>query len=67
MDGVYPQRGDGFRSIFQGPTDLNGYLRFRSGDHAVIMDGTGPNLATAQIAQKPTLAGFFASVYCKNT
>jgi anti-sigma regulatory factor (Ser/Thr protein kinase) len=60
-----PRRGHGFRPIFQGLTNLNGYLRFRSGDHAIIMDGTTPSLATAQLAQKPYFAGFFASVMCK--
>jgi hypothetical protein len=58
-------RGHGFRPIFQGLSDLNGYLRFRSGDHALVMDGTTPDLATAQIAQKPTIDGFFASVRCE--
>lgn len=48
-----PHRGHGFRPIFQGLTNLNGYLRFRSGDHAIIMDGTTPSLATAQLSQKP--------------
>jgi anti-sigma regulatory factor (Ser/Thr protein kinase) len=60
-----PRRGHGFRPIFQGLTNLNGYLRFRSGDHAIIMDGTTPSLATAQLAQKPYFGGFFASVMCK--
>jgi anti-sigma regulatory factor (Ser/Thr protein kinase) len=60
-----PRRGHGFRPIFQGLTNLNGYLRFRSGDHAIIMDGTTPSLATAQLAQKPFFAVFFASVTCK--
>ena len=60
-----PRRGHGFRPIFQGLTNLNGYLRFRSGDHAIIMDGTTPSLATAQLAQKPYFAGFFVSVMCK--
>jgi hypothetical protein len=59
-----PRRGHGFRPIFQGLTNLNGYLRFRSGDHAIIMDGTTPSLATAQLAQKPFFSGFFASVTC---
>lgn len=60
-----PLRGHGFRPIFQGLTDLSGYLRFRSGDHALLMDGTKPSLATAHLAQKPTFAGFLASVMCK--
>lgn len=59
------RRGHGFRPIFLGLTNLNGYLRFRSGDQAIIMDGTTPSLATAQLAQKPFFTGFFASVTCK--
>ena len=62
-----PRRGHGFRPIFQGLTDLNGYLRFRSGDHAIIMDGTNQSLATAQLAQKPYLTGFLASVMCRTS
>jgi hypothetical protein len=61
-----PRRGHGFRPIFQGLTDLHGYLRFRTGDGAIVMDGTAPTLATAQISQKPSLEGFFASVRCEN-
>jgi anti-sigma regulatory factor (Ser/Thr protein kinase) len=60
-----PRRGHGFRPIFQGLANLNGYLRFRSGDHAILMDGTKPSLASAQLAQKPHFAGFLASVMCK--
>ena len=60
------RRGHGFRPIFIGLTNLQGYLRFRSGDHALVMDGTGPTLATAHISQKPLLQGFFASVRCHN-
>ncbi len=59
-----PRRGHGFRPIFQGLTNINGYLRFRSGDHAIIMDGTNQSLATAQLAQKPYFTGFLASVTC---
>jgi hypothetical protein len=61
-----PRRGHGFRPIFQGLSDLNGYLRFRTGDHAIVMDGTAPTLATAQICQKPRIDGFFASVRCES-
>ena len=56
------RRGYGFRPIFTGLTNLRGSLRFRSGDHALLMDGTSPSLTTAQLAQKPLLDGFFASV-----
>jgi hypothetical protein len=57
-------RGHGFRPIFIGLVNLRGSLRFRSGDHALLMDGTSPDLATAQLAQKPMIDGFFASVSC---
>jgi anti-sigma regulatory factor (Ser/Thr protein kinase) len=59
-----PGHGNGFRPIFQGLSDLNGYLRFRNGDHALIMDGTAPDLATAQLSQKPFIDGFLASICC---
>ena len=61
-----PLRGHGFRPIFQGLTDLYGYLRFRTGDHAIVMDGTNPALATAQVSQKTRMGGFLASVRCGN-
>ncbi|MFY9855779.1 MAG: hypothetical protein WAK26_18060 [Terracidiphilus sp.] len=61
-----PCRGHGFRPIFEGLTNLNGYLRFRGGDHAIVMDGTSPNLATAQVSQKTGIRGFLASVRCAN-
>lgn len=48
------------------PANLHGYLRFRTGDGAIVMDGTAPTLATAQVSQKPCLDGFFASVRCEN-
>jgi hypothetical protein len=57
--------GHGFRDMFIGLMNLQASLRFRSGDHALIMDGTSPTLATAQLAQKPMINGFFASVRCE--
>ena len=56
--------GHGFRPIFTGLMNLHGELRFRSGDHAITMDGTSPGLATARITQKARLDGFFASIRC---
>jgi hypothetical protein len=64
--GTHSGRGMGFRPIFIGLLDMYGSLRFRSGDHALIMDGTSPQLSTAQLAQKPVIDGFFASVLCQN-
>lgn len=62
--GANSSRGHGFRPIFIGLMNLFGELRFRSGDHALIMDGTTPTLSTAQLQQKPYIDGFFASVRC---
>ena len=58
------RRGHGFRPIFIGLVNLYGELRFRSGDHAVTMDGTGPGIATSRISQKVRIEGFFASIRC---
>jgi len=55
-------RGYGFRPLFIGLMNLQGYLRFRSGDHALILDGRSPQLAIARLVQKPRLNGFFVSV-----
>lgn len=62
--GPESNRGHGFRPLFRGLMNLNGELRFRSGDHAITMDGTSPTLATSRISQKARIDGFFASVRC---
>ena len=59
--------GHGFRPIFIGLANLQGELRFRSGDHAITMNGTSPALTTARITQKAPIDGFFASVRCHTT
>lgn len=58
-------RGKGFRPLFVGLANLWGSLRFRSGDHALTVDGQSPTLVTAQTAQKVPLVGFFVSVTCR--
>lgn len=63
--GIGSKRGHGFRPIFLGLVNLRGYLRFRSGDHALLMDGKNPNLSISQLAQKPNFKGFLASVSCQ--
>ena len=62
--GPNSNRGYGFRPIFTGLVSLHGELRFRSGDHAITMDGTSPALTTSRVSQKAPLDGFFASVRC---
>ena len=63
--GLNNNHGHGFKHIFAGLMNLHGELRFRSGDHAITMDGTSPALATSKIAQKAPIDGFFASVRCQ--
>lgn len=58
-------RGQGFRPLFVGLANLSGYLRFRSGDHALVIDGQGIDLMAAKTAQKAPLQGFLASVACR--
>ena len=62
--GTNINRGYGFRPIFIGLANLYGELRFRSGDHALMMDGTSPGLSTASISQKAPMEGFLVSVRC---
>ena len=56
--------GHGFRPIFTGLMNLYGELRFRSGDHAITMNGASPTSATSKITQKAPIDGFFGSVRC---
>ena len=56
--------GFGFHGLFVGLANLNGSLRFRTEDHALLIDGTGPNLITSRIAQKSRMQGFLISVLC---
>jgi hypothetical protein len=58
-------RGHGFRPLFIGLANLNGSLRFRSGDHSLVMNGRNPSLVSAQLAQKPPIQGFLISVVCE--
>lgn len=62
--GLRSNHGHGFRPIFTGLVNLRGELRFRSGDHALTMDGTSPTLAKSRITQKAPIDGFFACVRC---
>jgi anti-sigma regulatory factor (Ser/Thr protein kinase) len=63
--GANAGRGFGFRPLFIGLANLNGALRFRSGDHALVIDGINPSLMTARTAQKPSLKGLMISVACE--
>lgn len=58
-------RGKGFRPLFQGLANYNGFLRFRSDDHALTLDGRNPGSIPASLSQKSKIKGFMASVSCK--
>jgi anti-sigma regulatory factor (Ser/Thr protein kinase) len=58
-------RGYGFHDLFVGLANLSGELRFRSGDHALTINGTGPTLLTRALFQKTQLQGFVASIVCR--
>jgi anti-sigma regulatory factor (Ser/Thr protein kinase) len=60
-----PGRGKGFRPIFVGLANLSGALRFRSGDHAYVIDGQKIDTMYAKTAQKVPLQGFLISVACR--
>ncbi len=62
--GPHSTRGYGFRPLFVGLANRYGTLRFRSGDHALLIDGKNPSLISARLAQKPLIQGFLVSVTC---
>lgn len=63
--GAESNHGHGFRPLFIGLSNLNGALRFRSGDHALIIDGRNPiSIPWAKVA-KPSISGFSAFVSCR--
>lgn len=62
--GVNIGRGFGFRPLFSGLANRNANLRFRTGDKALTIDGTSPDLLRAKVSPKPFVQGFIASVSC---
>jgi hypothetical protein len=56
--------GGGFRDLFRGLLNLSSALRFRSGDHALIINGVSPGLSMARVSQKTQLPGFVISIAC---
>lgn len=62
--GTKAGRGFGFRPIFTGLSNMGGHLRFKSGDHALTISGGKFQLPLAQISQRISTPGFYASVLC---
>lgn len=63
--GVDRGRGFGFRQMFLSLRELDVSLRFRSGDHALILEGDNPTLTNAKLHEKAMLGGFFVSAICR--
>jgi hypothetical protein len=59
-------RGTGFSQLFKSLASLNASLRFRSGDHALSINGIGPTLVNSHVARKPRALGFLACVLCRS-
>lgn len=57
--------GWGFQTLFRNLADLNGSLRFRSGDWAAEISGETPQLQKAVWKQRPHYQGFMVSVLCR--
>lgn len=57
--------GYGFHGLFVGLANLSGDLRFRSGDHALVIDGSDLSLMHARLNQRAYLQGFVISVLCR--
>ncbi|HYI01901.1 hypothetical protein [Hyalangium sp.] len=57
------KEGGGFKQVHKALADLNGHLRFRSGDAVLTLDGRGKERA-ARIMSSPVLPGFQLSVTC---
>jgi hypothetical protein len=63
--GRVSNRGKGFSQLFKGLATLNGSLRFRSGDHALSIEGKSPTLVNALTAMKPAVSGFIVCIACR--
>lgn len=57
--------GFGFRPLFSSLATLNGVLRFRSDDHALVISGRAPMLEGAHLMQRARSVGFSTSVTCR--
>lgn len=59
------RHGYGFRPIFLGLAGYHGYLRWRSGDHALVIDARDPSASSGDLLQKPIADGLTLSVCCR--
>jgi anti-sigma regulatory factor (Ser/Thr protein kinase) len=64
--GLASGHGNGLRDLFLGLANLDADLRCRSGDHALLISGSRPELKAARLAQKAPYQGFLAAVRCRH-
>lgn len=57
--------GFGFRQMFKALAEQWGYLRFRSGEGCITMDGTGLDADTGVESYPPPMPGFQVSACCR--
>ena len=59
--------GFGFRQVFKALAEQWGYLRFRSGEGCITMDGTGLDSDAGIESYPPPIPGFQVSVCCRSS
>jgi hypothetical protein len=63
-----PNRGGlGFRQVFKALLDQWGYLRFRSGNGSITMDGSDLDADKGEARYPPSLPGFQVTVCCRTS
>lgn len=62
--GPAANRGNGFGTLFRKLVGLNGSVRLRSGDHALLIAGQSPSRGNANTAQRAAYNGFFICLTC---
>ncbi len=64
--GKQSQSGRGFNTLILNIASRNSFLRFRSGDHCHLIDGTKDTAVRATSQLSSTLKGFHVSVVCRS-
>jgi len=62
--GPQSMHGHGFPPLFKGLAGYHGYLRWRSGDYALIIDARNPSASSGDLVQKPMFDGLTLSALC---
>lgn len=60
-----PNRGHGFRPIFRGLSNYNGYIRFRSGEAVLEVTGVRDLKQTSEVLERSFQRGFHVFAHCQ--